>query len=341
MAQTASVTGSIPNHIDSLLYIRRDHWIGDGGEAGTWNPSKFTVGQPATAYYTFLLNANTLSGMDANGFAPMSDAQKQAVVSALGQWSSVANITFVQTDDVAKANLRFGTNNQQGISAGYAYDPNPGGSKVLLANDQETNKNPTPGSYGYETILHEIGHAIGLKHPGNYSAFGNGSDAPYLPSEQDNTAYSVMSYNNNTSLKTGIINPSVFDISAVQYLYGANMGAGQGNNTYGMSKTFQTIWDPNGINTLSAADQTANCTIDLRQGGFCKIGETLSASISYGTSIYNAIGGAGNDTIVVNGLNNRIDGGAGNDTVVFSGALSQYKIMSVTTGAYAVVGPDG
>ncbi len=51
-----------------------------------------------------------------------------------------------------------------------------------------------PGHLAYPTFIHEIGHAIGLKHPGNYNAEGGGTPGPYLPSAEDNHQYTVMSY---------------------------------------------------------------------------------------------------------------------------------------------------
>ena len=339
MATSIAAIPSAPSYLEPLLYSGLNHWTGNGGMTYS-GERKYTVGQPATVYFTFLQNANTLTGKDADGFAPMSEVQKQGAISALGQWSYVANITFVQTDDLTKANIRFGTNKQIG-SAGYAYTPSPSGSPVLIANNAASNANPAPGSYGYETLVHEIGHSLGLKHPGNYSAWGSGSEGPYLPSAQDNTAYSVMSYNDNPALGSAPITPSMFDIAAVQYYYGANMSVSPGNDTYTISTNFQTIWDPNGINTLSTASQTANVGIDMRETGISNINGTLVTALAIGTKISNAVGGAGNDTIAQNGLNNRIDGGAGSDTVVYGGASSQYRVTTVSANASLVSGPEG
>lgn len=133
----------------------------------------------------------------------------------------------------------------------------------------------------------------------------------------------------------------MYDIAAVRYYYGANVGAAPGNDTYTISTNFQTIWDPNGINTLSAASQTANVGIDMRETGISNINGTMIIALAIGTIIANAVGGAGNDTIVQNGLNNRIDVGAGSDTVVYGGASSQYRVTTVSANAFLVSGPEG
>lgn len=100
----------------------------------------------------------------------------------------------------------------------------------------------TVGSYNYEALIHEIGHALGLKHPFD--------GAPTLPSGQDSTLYTIMSYtapaNNMYATATGyswssygvnINTPMVFDIAAIQYLYGANTSYHASNDTYTFDST--------------------------------------------------------------------------------------------------------
>jgi hypothetical protein len=67
-----------------------------------------------------------------------------------------------------------------------------------------------------DTILHEIGHALGLKHPGDYHDYDEG---PFLPQELDHTGNTIMSYNYEEG--TWADNEfKLFDLLALQYLYG-------------------------------------------------------------------------------------------------------------------------
>lgn len=79
----------------------------------------------------------------------------------------------------------------------------------------------------------------------------------------------------------------------------------------------------------------------MRETGISNINGTLGTALAIGTKISNAVGGAGNDTIAQNGLNNRIDGGACSDTVVYGGASSQYRVTTVSANAFLVSGPEG
>lgn len=330
------------DYISALLTSGTSHW----GPGGTVLDGS-SVGAAVTVTFAFATSARQVAATDANGFATMNGEQRAAVRQALAAWSAVANISFVETADVSSATMRFGTNRQNGQTAAYAYYPFPSsqGGDVFLANDSAANVNPTPGSYAYMTVVHEIGHALGLKHPGNYDAGDStGTEGPYLPSTTDNYAYSIMSYVANGALPSGtyLTGPSLYDIAAIQYLYGANMATGAGDSSYALNTgSFTTLWDPNGRNTLNGSAQTAALSLDLRSGAFSSAGGTTFLALAYGTTVQLAVGGNGDDTFTVNRLGNVLDGGGGTDSVVFSGSRSQYRVQQMDGGRYVVSGADG
>jgi hypothetical protein len=117
-----------------------------------------------------------------------------------------------------------------------------------------------------------------------------------------------------------------FDIEALQYLYGAKNTTRTGNDTYHWdtnANILQTIWDAGGVDTIDASNQ-AQSIINLNAGEYSSIGLRDAApgfysgrdnlAIAKGVVIENAKGGSGNDILIGNEADNRLEGGLGNDT---------------------------
>ena len=291
---------------------------------------------------------------DAYGLTPFNAQQKAFSLQAMQYVSTVADLHFTQTDtpyDLRTINF---VNNQQASSAGYASYPNPGyGGSDIFIDVSPGNLAPADGQYSALTLIHELGHALGLKHPFSHpQAGGGGTDpGPYLPDAEDQTAWTVMSYTSNYLAYH--LQYSELDIAALQYLYGPSKTARTGDDTYVISSlTSNFIWDGAGKDTLSAKGVASSVTLYLEPGywGFVRAKADLitaagQVTVNFGTVIENLIGALGDDTLYGNGVDNAItgdfgndtiDGGAGQDTAIFKGLKSEYVITSLNNGSYTI-----
>jgi len=327
----------------------------------------------AVVSYAFRISADTTPDVKGHNeektFTPMSFEQVQAVRMALALWADVASIRFDERpfsggslNYTNEASMLFGNYRDAGDGAG-AFMSGSGkrsfdGSHKSSDADVWINLNTHSltsvgyGGFHFETILHEIGHAIGLGHPGDYNA-GPGEVIVYADDagyREDSRQYSLMSYfeewNTGADFKGNKPStPMLHDIAAVQRLYGANFSTRIGDTVYGSNATADrdvfnfdinrapvlTIWDGGGIDTLSIANIAApggvfhGQILDLRQGAFSSTvafdaagnGVLLddNIAIAFGTVIENAIGSPGNDGIVGNEVANWLVGGGGDDTL--------------------------
>jgi serralysin len=263
------------------------------------------------------------SGDDSKGFKAFNAEQIAFAKKAFAYISTVVDVQFVETNSANDPNTIVLTNNEQSGSAGYAYYPyvQQLGSDLFLnyTGNSAGNLTPSNGTYSALTLIHELGHALGLKHP-FLDKDSKPEDGPALPDQEDSTTWTVMSYNSfraNYQLKY-----SPFDIAALQYIYGPSK-ATQTNDTLTLTALSTNIlWDGGGVDTIDGAQQTQAITLYLEPGYWGYIGaknELLSKpgqiTINFGTVIENAVGGSGNDTLVGNSIANNLRGGAGNDII--------------------------
>ena len=322
----------------------------DAVDGGTiWSTTSLTYSFPTSAsFYTGAYG----SGEPLSNFKAFTPVQQAAVTSALAMYSSVSNLTFTQiTESSTKtATLRYAESDKPGTAWAYFPSSSPEGGDAWFNNSTHRFDNPAPGNYAWVAMIHETGHALGLKHPhDSVGSFGA------IPANLDSLEYSVMSYRSYAGASTsgGYTNGAfgypqtlmMYDIAAIQYMYGANFNFNAGNTVYKWSPTtgqefingvaqtapggntiFMTIWDGGGNDTYDFSNYTTSLKIDLQPGswttastgqladlgnGHVAIGNIANALLYQNNPtslIENAIGGSGNDTITGNTANNRAHG---------------------------------
>ena len=284
--------------IDALLLGGTADWwhpydaVATNGTAQVSVAAKGLAATSSATALTFGFMSTQPGGQQMTGFQEMTAGQKDAVRAAFAYYSKLINVTFTEVAGDGAAEINFGTN-VQASSAGYANPPNASATKdkayLFLANNAATNGDPgmQEGGYGWLTTLHEIGHTLGLKHPGNYNAGGGGTPAPYLPAAEDDHQHTIMSYkDNNVSRGVNATTAMVYDVEALQYLYGANQGAstaasGAFSFTPGNSY-LQTLWSTNGTDTIDLSQLTNASAVDLNAGAYSSINITAPAA----TTVY-------------------------------------------------------
>ena len=260
----------------------------------------------------------------AKGFTTFSSTQKARTVIALSYISSVLDVSFTEKTTASGLNtLSFASNNQTG-SGGYAQFPSSSfsGSDLFL-NIADYNTTLADGTYGTYTLMHELGHALGLKHPfDEKDAAGDVEVPPYLQGSEDSTTWTYISYNYSSS--EYYLRYSPLDIAALQYLYGPSKSAKTGNDKYTISSSSANfIWDGLGTDQIDASGTSQAATIYLTPGywgflGSAKTSTITSAgqiTVNFGTVIENLIGSNYDDYLYGNEVGNKIEGGTGSDSI--------------------------
>lgn len=322
-----------------------------------WNV-KEKPGTSTTVTFSFMSQAPSYADEeDQTGFQVFNETQKVATRQILEQISQQIGIDFVEVNDTATnfGQLRFGNNSQGKVSAGYAYQPglsDTAGDLYINADSATAMNNLVPGSFSWSTLVHEIGHTLGLKHPGNYNAGETSTPVVenLLASTEDSVRNTIMSY---VEVPQGQERAffGKYDMLALRFLYGgrsyhANDDVYRFTDADGNKLIL--INDSGGIDTIDVSGITQGkvTSIDvktgaiLRQegvnislvagtdssigwvGGFSSNGGTSTSgradqniSIDYASLIENVIGSRYDDIIVGNQLDNRIEGGLGADTI--------------------------
>ncbi len=352
---TATSQGSTGvRNVDALLSGNK--W---SGSSLTYMFPDTTAYFPAGVYPTGYYDQNALQG-----FQVATAAQQTAAKAA---FAAIAGFTNMNFSEVLASSITGPYSPQVDITiarssypntayAYYPYTDQVGGDVWMGINGG--NSNPVKGNYAWHTMWHELGHALGLKHGHETGGVTNQA----MTSDRDGMEFSVMTYRSyiGSSTSGGYANETwgyaqsfmMYDIAALQAMYGADFTTNSGNTTYTFSSTtgemsingvgqgapggnrvLLTIWDGDGIDTYDFSNYTTNQSIDLTPGSWSLMSEAQRANLGAGNyaraNVYNALqygtdtrslienakGGSGNDTITGNAAANTLEGGGGSDTI--------------------------
>lgn len=223
-----------------------------------------------TIYYAFETTDDASTDYEENALSTKAQSNVQL---ALAEMTKVTGIRFQKTTS-AQADIHFSTTDLgpqwSGMCSTRGYYTADGGGNLtsltmradIYLDDNYVNA-CSPGQFGFETLLHEVGHAMGLKHPF--------SGDPTLPTTIDNSNWTVMSYTDGTEGYQTTYQE--FDIAALRFLYGTDglggqSGSVQTNSFTANQKTVLYLYDTifNGLPSASAF----NSYVSLLNGGTSK-----------------------------------------------------------------------
>lgn len=316
------------NHIDAILSSNIPGW-------------NFVAPARNTLTYSFSLaggNAADIGTYIAAAPSAFNASQQAAATQALNRLSQITGITFQLVADGTQADLHFACadvlgSNVAGICSSTRSLSSSNGTVVSYTAESyvyldttdfgATNNAPSAGTSGYEVLLHELGHAMGLKH--------SFEGAVTLPGGQDNTSNTLMSYTHSGGIYSDYRD---YDIAALMFLYG---GDGLGG-AWGVNASGRFLVGTSGADTLTGSSGDDKLEGD---GG----NDTIAGGGGTDTAIFRGLRSA--YTITTGQSSTTVSGPDGTDTLT-SVERAQFNDQTVTlaggganqppTGAINLVG---
>ena len=274
-------------------------------------------------------------------YSQLTSAEQTLAIAALAEWSDIIGVNFVPVTS-GTSQIRF-LDSDTGSQAFTEDSMDGSGTQTLnatvhISQGWITDYGTQLNSYSFQTYIHEIGHALGLGHAGNYNGTADyAADALYANDAWSTSIMSYFSQRDNTYFANQgfseyfALTPMNADIVAMQQVYGLSTTTRTGDTTYGfnsnagrdvynaniMSNVAYAVFDSGGNDTLDYSGYGQNQSINLNPETFSNVGSgTGNVTIARGTIIENAIGGSGNDTITGNDVANKLIGNLGADTIL-------------------------
>ncbi|WP_159996991.1 M10 family metallopeptidase [Roseomonas sp. 18066] len=325
--------------------------------------------------------SGTEEGVDLSEFGTVTPDLAAAIRLALqSQYAAVAQVSFREVAPGEASLLTFATLTSEATAHANPprFSPDSEAGNVWF-NDEIFATAPR-GSYAYFNVMHEIGHALGLKHGHDTGSPDEvyGVAVPALSPDRDGVEFSIMTYRAfpggqfdvGITVQEGHFPQSLmmYDIAALQYLYGANFQTNAGDTVYrfdpltgemsinGIDQgapmanvVLLTLWDGGGDDTYDFSAYAEDLQVDLAPGGWSVLGygqrALLAPDARAQANVYNAlqyqndarslienaVGGSGNDVMAGNDADNRLAGGAGVNILDGRGGFDTAVISAALT----------
>ncbi len=269
-------------------------YAADGEPNIAWN-GLTVAGTPVIVTYSFVEGADLAeweagSSYTQDGYTSLTLAQRANFRDALALYEQAAGIRFVEVasgEGMVNAMNTWGSGGGGWANVAYATETYTGTGELVIDNSG----NYDEGSYGFQTILHELGHAMGLQHPWE----GDVTLDPAL----DNQWQTVMTYHNSRPYTDQL---GTLDVAAMQAQYGAATG------TAGWVLAYDA-----GILSVTG---TARADSILGVAGQNRLNGAGGADLILGRQADDTLhGGDGDDRVWGNVGNDKLYGDAGDDEV--------------------------
>ncbi|WP_198585899.1 DUF4214 domain-containing protein [Pararhizobium haloflavum] len=314
-------------------------------------------------------------------FAVPTDAMQDAFRVALNeQFAAVTPLTFTElAGSTAVSDVNIAIAHSGAPQTAWAYYPGYGSGDLYLERPVDGDiwlgheadfSAPKRGDYAWFVATHEMGHALGLKH-GHQIEYTN---AEVLDPARDSHEFSLMTYRSYIGHDAGAATNEEFgfaqslmmyDIAALQAIYGANFQTRSGDTTYTFSpqtgemfidgvgqgapgggaggsanRLFLTIWDGGGGDTYDFSAYTGDQDIDLSPGGWSLVSAVQQANLGDGNfargNVFNALQFAGDArSLIENAI-----AGSGDDWLVGNAADNHLQGMAGDDSLYGGLGDD-